>query len=458
MSRAEEEERISLVDADSMSPTAGSATIHPPHQHAVVDANDDGSQQDSSASDVKYSAQFLVAILQPVCITMMLVVVITRVFDLSSDPLAPPSSRLVQTTFALAYNEQENDSVQQKAEGSLLNAAYFIGMVVGVTVVLLLLYKYRCMKIIYSYLMFSVFSLLFFTGGVLLGNLILRFNITVDWLTFVFILANFGALGSFAVFFTAPSIVKQGYLVCVSVIMAWSLSKLPEWTNWTILIALAVYDLFAVLSPCGPLKALVEMSQSRNEPIPGLVYEADAPESRSPPPTQSQSSSARVEDAVADPSHDHDSHGDVGPRQRGRGGGGGDIGTDGGIEMQQVANSSHDGADAVSTNDHADAAAVDQAHDDDEEERDEGVKLGLGDFVFYSVLVARAASTNMTVVVTTFGAIVFGLCSTLVLLNIFQKALPALPISIFLGMIVYFASVFSLAPMMAACTSRSFMA
>ena len=66
MSRAEEEERISLVDADSMSPTAGSATIHPPHQHAVVDANDDGSQQDSSASDVKYSAQFLVAILQPV--------------------------------------------------------------------------------------------------------------------------------------------------------------------------------------------------------------------------------------------------------------------------------------------------------------------------------------------------------------------------------------------------------
>ena len=75
----------------------------------------------------------------------------------------------------------------------------------------------------------------------------------------------------------------------------------------------------------------------------------------------------------------------------------------------------------------------------------------------------------MTVVVTTFGAIVFGLCSTLVLLNIvrlhlssglshrlsricqFQKALPALPISIFLGIIVYFASVFALAPMMASC-------
>jgi hypothetical protein len=65
MSRAEEEERISLVDADSMGPTT-SAAIHPPHQHADADANDADSQQSSSGSDVKYSAQFLVAILQPV--------------------------------------------------------------------------------------------------------------------------------------------------------------------------------------------------------------------------------------------------------------------------------------------------------------------------------------------------------------------------------------------------------
>ena len=216
--------------------------------------------------------------------------------------------------------------MQQKAEGSLLNAAYFIGMVVVITVVLVLLYKYRCMKIIYGYLMFSTFSLLFFTGGVLLGNLILHFSVTVDWLTFVFLMANFGALGSFAVFFTAPSIVKQGYLVCVSVIMAWSLSKLPDWTNWTILIALAVYDLFAVLSPCGPLKALVEMSQSRNEPIPGLVYEADAPEDTPPATAHPQTQTARSQDAgdeeTGHVSAARDLKVDVQPRLRGRGGGG----------------------------------------------------------------------------------------------------------------------------------------
>ena len=263
------------------------------------------------------------------------------------------------------------------------------------------------MKIIYGYLIFSVFTLLFFTGGILLGNLVLRFDVTVDWLTFLFLLANFGALGSFAVFFTAPSTVKQGYLVCVSVIMAWSLSKMPEWTNWTILIALAVYDLFAVLSPCGPLKALVEMSQSRNESIPGLVYEADAPESRAPPapPSHSpnmhtpaaQADGLQVAQALDDAACNRDSLADAGPRQRcGRAGGSGGSGTEGGgIEMQQVVETV-----AVAPRATDDAAALpggavdgheDAAQGGEEEEREGGVKLGLGDFVFYSVLVARCA-------------------------------------------------------------------
>ena len=358
---------------------------------------------------------------------MLLVVAITRMLDPTADPLAPPSnavqvcrtpaspspchassaSRALQTTFALAYDEKASDSVQQKAEGSLLNAAYFIGMVVVITVVLVLLYKYRCMKIIYGYLMFSTFSLLFFTGGVLLGNLILHFSVTVDWLTFVFLMANFGALGSFAVFFTAPSIVKQGYLVCVSVIMAWSLSKLPDWTNWTILIALAVYDLFAVLSPCGPLKALVEMSQSRNEPIPGLVYEADAPDDTPPATAQPQTQTARSQDAGDEEtglvSVARDSNADVQPRLRGRGGGGNGDGSrsiemcdvaaaaDSGIHQEAVASpaaaASHDAGDAS-------AAQVPEGNDagpagDQDDDEQKGVKLGLGDFVFYSVLVAR---------------------------------------------------------------------
>ena len=42
-----------------------------------------------------------------------------------------------------------------------------------------------------------------------------------------------------------------------------------QWTTWTLLVALALWDLFAVLTPCGPLKMLINLAQKRQDPIPG---------------------------------------------------------------------------------------------------------------------------------------------------------------------------------------------
>lgn len=38
-------------------------------------------------------------------------------------------------------------------------------------------------------------------------------------------------------------------------------SRFEEWTGWCLLVVLALYDLCAVLTPCGPLKALVNLMQ-----------------------------------------------------------------------------------------------------------------------------------------------------------------------------------------------------
>jgi len=69
---------------------------------------------------------------------------------------------------------------------------------------------------------------------------------------------------------------------------------------------------------------------------------------------------------------------------------------------------------------------------------DRGIKLGLGDFVFYSVLVGRAAMYDLMTVYACYLAIISGLGCTLILLSVCRQALPALPISIALGVLFYF--------------------
>ena len=87
-----------------------------------------------------------------------------------------------------------------------------------------------------------------------------------------------------------------------------------------------------------------------------------------------------------------------------------------------------------------------QPGDDEEEEDDRTIKLGLGDFVFYSVLVSRAAEHGPVAQIVCGTVVLIGLSFTLVLLAVFRKALPALPISIGLGVFFYFSIHFLVEP------------
>ncbi|XP_077486489.1 presenilin-1-like [Amblyomma americanum] len=76
-----------------------------------------------------------------------------------------------------------------------------------------------------------------------------------------------------------------------------------------------------------------------------------------------------------------------------------------------------------------------------------GMKMGLGDFIFYSVLVGKASrhGTGVTVLAC-YVAVIVGILLTLFLLVLLQKPLPALPFSISLGIIAYFSSVYLTEP------------
>ena len=75
---------------------------------------------------------------------------------------------------------------------------------------------------------------------------------------------------------------------------------------WALLVMLALYDLCAVLTPCGPLKALVKLMSKDDAPdMPGLLYEARLPANATRPgrPGRNRSSTSQrqsTENSVGD--------------------------------------------------------------------------------------------------------------------------------------------------------------
>lgn len=84
----------------------------------------------------------------------------------------------------------------------------------------------------------------------------------------------------------------------------------------------------------------------------------------------------------------------------------------------------------------------------DDQFDEEGLKLGLGDFVFYSLLVAQASIFDWLTTLSTMIAVLAGLLFTIYLLVVYKRPLPALPLSISFGILFYLLSSLMLAPMM----------
>lgn len=168
----------------------------------------------------------------------------------------------------------------QNIMASLANVLIIISVICVMTFVIVLLYKYGCTKLFLGYMVVVTAMLLgYFTSNVALVA-IEKYELRVDKLSFAYLIWNYAAVGVLAIFYNRgiPKFVTQGYLVTTSVVLAWQLSYFNTWTAWTLLVMLGLYDLFAVLTPCGPLKALANlMSRPGAQPLPGLLYEASLP-------------------------------------------------------------------------------------------------------------------------------------------------------------------------------------
>lgn len=221
-----------------------------------------------------YSASSYHAIARPVTIAMVMAS-LASVYINDSDTIENGAQELAQ-----AYTVWKLDN----ETGAMTNLLKSVGntLVICVTIatmtfLIVVLYKFRCMKLLTGYMILSSASLLGLLGGSMVQVAAQIYYIPIDTLSFLFILYNFAAVGILAIFYShgVPDFITQGYLVATAVILAWNLAHFDDWTAWTLLVMLALYDLCAVLSPWGPLKALVNLMQQKGSPdMPGLLYEA----------------------------------------------------------------------------------------------------------------------------------------------------------------------------------------
>ncbi|KAJ3025125.1 UNVERIFIED_CONTAM: hypothetical protein HDU68_007437 [Siphonaria sp. JEL0065] len=316
-----------------------------------------------------------------------------------------------------------NESAEQQHQ-DLLMALKTLGSVVGATLVIFLLFYYNCMKILYGIFGFIILGVLGLFGYYISYSLLWLYNVPFDTISFYFLLWNFAAVGILAVFWKGPLWLQQVYLVLMSSMMAYMLTNpsIPPITSWILLALLAVWDLIAVLCPYGPLRLLIETSKSQNREIPALLYSAGPTTMMAAPETNRKR---------MDTVEDEETEMDVLPsKKKGQ---------------------------SSPTNFSSPPSPIEEGHrnrinsngvevEEEEEEEDGGMKLGLGDFVFYSVLASRAALSDWVPTTAVTIGLLTGLNFTIFLLVIWQKALPALPFSIAFGLLFYFTAGLVLVP------------
>lgn len=410
----------------------------------------DSSTTISSGANLDLVTSRICQVIVPVTLCSLYVVVIVRILE--NNIYIKSFGFLNKMWSKLGMTSNESSGQPGTTATGLLNnlllVAAILLLVVLITLIILLVFYLRWHKCMEYYFRLPALLIMAVLTPAIFRIVCYTFNsFSLDFITFLLLVWNFTALGMMAIFgcyASAPLSVQQFYLINNSSILALVLiTSLPSGALYLLLLLLIIWDLFAVLTPVGPLQMIIKLAEREGVvDMPGLVYTTHAKRSdkhleeisrTDDCPTDRQLDGNSVQ-ALKDLSiSEHKAEQSNGLRY-----------------VQRQAAMAVAKADAVrATSDslrtHLGSLIPSDETDEQPDSRERsieehGVNIGLGDFIFYSILVgmnSRGRShKDYYATLATFDAVLVGLVVTLVFLSASRQAVPALPVSIGLGLAI----------------------
>jgi len=116
----------------------------------------------------------------------------------------PESRQMGEASIQRSYTAidvDETSSNQEKLGVSLINGLVIVCSIGAVTFGIVLLYKYRCMKILLGYMILASVTLLGLLSSYMFDIAIQRYSLRIDKLSFALVIYNFAIVGTMSIFF-----------------------------------------------------------------------------------------------------------------------------------------------------------------------------------------------------------------------------------------------------------------
>ncbi|KAM3716210.1 Presenilin spe-4 [Dirofilaria immitis] len=298
------------------------------------------------------------------------------------------------------------------------------------------LYDYK--RLVQMWLYMSCVLIIFGVFASFLVDLFKAFGFqTAPPILTTIIVILYGTVG-ILVFFTkrTPLYMHQFYVICnCSLVSVFYLRMFPTHTAWFVLVCIIIWDAFAVLAPIGPLRRINEKAHEYSDQVLRfLMFTAE-----------DRNNTSHIETAVVDK---YDTQNELNENHE--------------IISITILDSLEEVEDKrirrrktshLKNNTQAETVTIRAKFEKSNEQKNDrmkstvydalndgsSVRLGMGDFVFYSLLVGKAAATHsaMCVVGSVIGILV-GLIVTLTILSGDDETTPALPVSITIALLLHF--------------------